>query len=265
MSKLYNVSPDAKIGINVKIEPFATIQGDVVIGDNCWIGSGAVIMDGVRMGENTKIFPGAIVGAVPQDLKFNGEPSTVEIGNNVVIREYCTINRGTEANMTTKIGDNCLLMAYVHVAHDCVIGKNCILANNATLGGHIEIGDFAVLGGMTAIHQFCRVGKHVMLAGGCLVNKDIPPYTKAARSPLSYAGVNSTGLKRRGFTFDDIHQIQDIYRILFVRGHNFAQAVKFIETEVPASDIRDEILEFVQSSKRGIMKGFKSINGSKNR
>lgn len=265
MTKLYQVHPDAKIGINVKIDAFASIEEDVIIGDNCWIGSGAIIMKGTRIGDNTKIYPGAVLGAAPQDLKYKGEKTNLEIGNNVTIREYCTINKGTSASNKTVIKDNCLLMAYVHVGHDCVVGNGVILANNATLGGHIEIDDYARIGGMTAIHQFCKIGKHCMLSGGSLVGKDVPPYIKAARYPLSYAGINSVGLRRANLSNETIHHIQDIYRILFVRDLNLKQAVEVIETEIYPSEYRDEILTFIESSNRGVLKGYKSIGGSKNR
>jgi len=265
MTKLYDVHQDAKIGINVKIESFAKIHEDVVIGDNCTIGSGVVIYPGTRIGDNTSVFPGAVLGAAPQDLKYNGEKTTLEIGSNVIIREYCTLNRGTSANNMTKVGNNCLLMAYVHVGHDCIIGNNCILANNTTLGGHIEIDDFARIGGMTAIHQFCRIGKYTMLQGGSLVGKDVPPYTKAARFPLSYAGVNSIGLKRAGYSYEDIHHIQDIYRVLYVRGNNVKQGQAIIEAEIDVSPFKDEILEFIETSNRGIMRGFRSSNANKSK
>lgn len=257
ISKLSNVSPNAKIGDNVEVGAFTTIQDDVVIGDGCWIGPNVVIMNGVRVGSNCKIFPGAVLGGVPQDLKYNNEDSLLEIGNNVNIREYCTLNRGTEANYVTKIGNNVLLMAYVHVAHDCVIGDHAILANNATLAGHIEIGKCTVIGGMSAIHQFVKIGEHVMLGGGSLARKDIPPYVKAAREPLSYAGVNSIGLRRRGFSDETINHIQDIYRTLFVKGYNIRQAIKTIETDIPDSDHKQIILEFISNADRGIMKGFR--------
>ncbi len=254
-----NVHPNAIVGKNTVIQPFATIEDNVIIGENCWIGANAVIMSGTRMGNNCRVFPGAVVGAIPQDLKFRNEYSTLIIGNNVTIREYCTINRGTDATGTTRIGDGCLLMAYVHVAHDCVIKRGCVLANNVTLAGHIEIGEYAVLGGMTAVHQFVRIGKHVMVGGGSLVRKDIPPYVKAAREPLSYAGLNSVGLRRRGFTNELIHHLQDIYRILFVRGHNTRRAIEIIETTVRESEEKEEILAFLQEADRGLMRGFKSL------
>jgi UDP-N-acetylglucosamine acyltransferase len=258
------IHPDAKIGKNVTIDPFVTISKDVVIGDGTWVGPNACIMDGVRIGTNCKIFPGAIVGAIPQDLKYEGEQSLVEIGDNVTIREYCTINRGTKVNMKTKIGNNCLLMAYVHVAHDCVLNENVILANNVNLAGHIEIGKNAILGGLTAVHQFVKIGEHAFVGGGSLVRKDIPPYVKAAREPLSFAGVNSIGLRRRGFSNEQIQTIQEVYRILFVRGYNTTQALQLIETTIDVSPERDYILEFVKGADRGIMKGFRQLNGQKN-
>ncbi|MCB0620819.1 MAG: acyl-ACP--UDP-N-acetylglucosamine O-acyltransferase [Saprospiraceae bacterium] len=260
---LRHIHPEARIGNNVTIEPFVNIGRDVEIGDGTWIGSNVCIMDGARIGRNCKIFPGAIIGAIPQDLKFSGEYSTLEIGNDVTIREYCTLNRGTKANHRTIIADHSLLMAYVHVAHDCLIGKHCVLANNVTLAGHIEIGDWAVLGGLVAVHQFVKIGQHAMVGGGSLVRKDIPPFVKAAREPLSYAGINSIGLKRRGFTAEQIRTIQDVYRILFIKGYNTSQAVELIRTKVEATPERDHVLDFLLNSSRGIMKGFRHLNGSK--
>jgi UDP-N-acetylglucosamine acyltransferase len=260
---LVSIHPNAKIGNNVKIDPFVTIEEDVEIGDNTWIGSHAVIMNGTRMGENCKIYPGAIVGAAPQDLKFKNERTTLELGKNVTIREYCTINRGTSANYSTIIKDNCLLMAYVHVAHDCVIEQNCILANNVTLAGHIHIGKFATLGGLVAVHQFVRIGDYVYLGGGSLVRKDIPPFIKAAREPLSYVGINSVGLKRRGFTVEQVHAIQDIYRILFVKkGFNTKTALEYISSEIEVSAERDYIVEFIKNADKGIIKGLRHLNGA---
>lgn len=252
------VHPQAQIAQNVVIEPFATIHKDVVIEEGSWIGSHVTVMEGARIGKNCKIFPGAVISAIPQDLKFEGEYSNVEIGNNTIIREFATINRGTVYSDKTRIGSNCLLMAYAHVAHDCTIGDHCILANNATLGGHIEIGEYAILGGMTAVHQFCKIGKHAFLAGGSLVNKDIPPFVKAARYPASYVGVNSIGLRRRGYTSGQINQILEIYRYLFIKGYNTTQALQIIEAELPADPERDEIVQFINNSNRGIMRGYKS-------
>lgn len=262
LNGLRNIHPDAQIGNNVVIEPFATIGKNVVIGDNSWIGPNACIMDGARIGKNCRIFPGAVVGAIPQDLKFDGEESLLEVGDNVTIREYCTLNRGTKANHITRIGDNSLLMAYVHVAHDCIVGRNCILANNVGLAGHIEVDDWVVLGGFVAVHQFVKIGEHAMVGGGSLVRKDVPPYVKAAREPLSYVGVNSTGLKRRGFSSEQINRIQDVYRMLFVRGNNTMQALRVIEHTLPDSPERDAILHFVRNSKRGLLKGLRTSRKS---
>ncbi len=259
---LHVIHPNAKIGKNVKIDPFTVIEEDVVIGDNCWIGNNVTILNGARIGENCKIFPGAVVSAIPQDLKYKGEKTTLEIGNDVIIRECCTLNRGTIEAGRTVIGDNCLLMAYVHVAHDCFIGKGCILANNVTLAGHIDIDDYARLGGMVAVHQFVRIGGQVMIGGGSLVRKDVPPYVMAAREPLSYAGINRVGLHRAKFTRDTMHHIEDIYRILFVRGLGVRKALTVIEEEIEPSPYRDEIVEFVRSAKRGLMKGFRSLNAA---
>lgn len=254
------IHPDAKIGKNVAIGPFTVIEEDVVIGDNCWIGSNVSILNGARIGDNCKIFPGAVVSAIPQDLKYKGENTTLEIGNNVTIRECCTLNRGTVEAGRTVIGDGCLLMAYVHVAHDCFIGKNCILANNVTLAGHITIDDYARLGGMVAVHQFVRIGSHVMIGGGSLVRKDVPPYVMAAREPLSYVGINRIGLHRAKFSREETHHIEDIYRILFVRGLGTRKALTIIEEEIKPSPFRDEIVTFVRDAKRGLMKGFRSHN-----
>lgn len=253
---LANVHPEARIGKNVVIEPFATVQKDVVIDDGTWIGPGAVIWDGSRIGKNVKIYPGASVSSIPQDLKFAGEQTETFIGDNTVIREYVTISRGTTDKMMTAIGKNCLLMAYVHVAHDCIIGNNCILVNTVQVAGHVTIDDWAIIGGASALHQFVKVGAHVMVSGGSLVRKDIPPFTKAAREPLTYAGINAVGLKRRGFSTDKINEIQEIYRYIFMRGLNNSKAIEMIEAELPESEERNLILNFIKESERGIMKGY---------
>lgn len=258
------IHPNAKIGANCTILPFTYIEEDVVIGDNCWIGANVSILNGARIGDNCRIFPGAVVSAVPQDLKYKGENTRLIIGNNVTVRECCTLNRGTISAGETSIGDNCLLMAYVHVAHDCIVGDRCVLANNVTLAGHIEIGRQATLGGMVAVHQFVRIGEQVMIGGGSLVRKDVPPFVTAAREPLSYAGVNRTGLHRRGFTREEIHHLEDIYRILFVRGLNVKNALEAIETEIAPSPRREQILQFVRNAKRGLMKGFRPVSAGRN-
>ncbi len=251
-----NVHPEAQIGNNVTIEPFATVQKDVVIDDDCWIGPNAIIWDGSRLGKNVKVFPGASVSSIPQDLKFAGEQTQTVIGDNTVIREAVTISRGTTDKFKTVIGKNCLLMAYVHVAHDCVVGNNCILVNTVQVAGHVTIDDWAIIGGASALHQFVKVGAHVMLSGGSLVRKDVPPYTKAAREPLTYAGINTVGLRRRGFASEKISEIQEIYRYIFLKGLNNSKALDIVEKEVPSSPEKDYIVEFIRTSERGIMKGY---------
>ncbi|HPE57220.1 MAG TPA: acyl-ACP--UDP-N-acetylglucosamine O-acyltransferase [Bacteroidales bacterium] len=257
------VHPQARIAKNAVIEPFVNIERNVEVGEGTWIGSNVTIMEGVKIGKNCKIFPGAVIGAIPQDLKYAGEDTTVEIGDNTTIREFVTINRGTSESWKTVIGENCLLMAYVHIAHDCFIGNSVILGNATNLAGHIKIDDYAILGGICAVHQFVKIGAHVYIGGGSLVRKDVPPYTKAAREPLSYAGVNSIGLRRRGYSNDRINEIQDIYRILYVtKGYNVTQAVRYVEANMPSSPERDEILSFISHSTRGIMKGYSKIAGN---
>jgi len=256
------VHPQAKIADNVVIEPFVTIHKNVEIGQGCWIGSNVTIMEGARIGKNCRIFPGAVISAIPQDMKFDGEDSLVEIGDNVTIRECVTINRGTKASGKTVVGSDSMIMAYVHVAHDCIVGEGVILANACTLAGHIVIGDYAIIGGMSAIHQFVRIGAHAIVSGGALVGKDVPPYSKAARYPLSYSGVNSVGMKRRGFSVEKVREIQEIYRVLFLKHYNVTQALSQLEAEFPVTDERDEIIDFVRESKRGIMKGYQFLNGN---
>ncbi|MGW9686194.1 acyl-ACP--UDP-N-acetylglucosamine O-acyltransferase [Flagellimonas sp. 2504JD1-5] len=254
------VHPGAKIAKNVVIEPFTTIHNNVTIGEGTWIGSNVTIMEGARIGKNCNIFPGAIISAMPQDLKYQGEETTVHIGDNTTIRECATINKGTADRMKTVIGNNCLIMAYCHVAHDCLVGDGCIFSNNSTLAGHVTIGENVVLAGMVAVHQFVSIGNHAFVTGGSLVRKDVPPYVKAAREPLSYVGINSIGLRRRGFTADKIREVQNIYRILYQKNYNNSQAASIIEAEMEATPERDEILQFIRDSQRGIMKGYFSSN-----
>ena len=249
------IHPDAKIGSNVTVSPFAVINANVVIGDNTWIGSHATIMEGARIGKNCKIFPGAVISAIPQDLKFSGEETTVEIGDNTTIREFVTVNRGTKDRMKTSVGSNCLLMAYVHIAHDCIIGNNAILANSVNLAGHVTIDDWAILEGLVAVQQFIHIGAHSFVTGGSLVRKNVPPFVKAAREPLTYAGVNSVGLRRRGFSNESILQIEDIYRTIYVRGYNVSNALNIVEQEAPASAEKDLIVNFIRESKDGIIRG----------
>ncbi|MDX9770810.1 MAG: acyl-ACP--UDP-N-acetylglucosamine O-acyltransferase [Tenuifilaceae bacterium] len=248
------IHPDAKIGKDVKIEPFAYIAQDVVIGDGTWIGPNATIMDGARIGSNCKIFPGAVVAAIPQDLKFKGEVTTAEIGDNTVLRECVTVNRGTASRGTTKVGTNCLLMAYVHVAHDSIVGNYVILGNAVQLAGEVEIEDFAILSGGCLVHQFERIGSHVMIQGGSKVNKDVPPFAMAGRDPLSFVGLNVVGLRRRQFNPEKVAEIQQIYRIMYGMGLNVSQAVAEIEGTMPSTPERDLILDFIKSSSRGIIR-----------
>ncbi|MEM6686309.1 MAG: acyl-ACP--UDP-N-acetylglucosamine O-acyltransferase [Bacteroidota bacterium] len=254
------VHPGAKIAKNVVVEPFTTIHNNVIIGEGTWIGSNVTIMEGARIGKNCSIFPGAVISAPPQDLKYQGEDTIAEIGDGTTIRECVTINKGTSDRMKTVIGKNCLIMAYCHVAHDCIVGDNCIFSNNSTLAGHITVGDYVILAGMTAVHQFCSIGNHAFVTGGSLVRKDVPPYVKAAREPLSYVGINSVGLRRRGFTTEKIREIQNIFRILYQKNYNNTQAAEIIEAEMEATTERDEILQFIKNSHRGIMKGYITSN-----
>ncbi|WP_016777363.1 acyl-ACP--UDP-N-acetylglucosamine O-acyltransferase [Anaerophaga thermohalophila] len=250
------IHPEAKIAPNVVIEPFVTIDKNVEIGEGTRIGSNVTILEGARIGKNCNIFPGAVISAIPQDLKFEGEDSLAIIGDNTTIREFVTVNRGTKSKGKTVVGRNCLLMAYVHVAHDCVIGNQVILVNSVQVAGEVKIDDWAIVGGLSAIHQFVHIGSHVMIAGGSLVSKDVPPYVKAGREPISYAGVNSIGLRRRNFSNEQIRDIQDIYRFMFQKGLNNSQAIERIEAELPASNERDEIILFIKNSQRGIIKGY---------
>ena len=240
------------------IEPFSTIHKNVEIDEGTWIGSNVTIMEGARIGKNVKIYPGAVISSTPQDLKFAGEETTAEIGDNTVIREYVTVSRGTIDKHKTLIGKNCLLMAYVHIAHDCDVGDHCIIANTTQLAGHVQVENWAIIGGSSAVHQFVKIGAHVMVSGGSLVRKDVPPFTKAAREPLSYSGINSIGLRRRNFSNEKIQEIQEIYRNIYLRGLNNSKALDIIELEMKPSNERDEILNFIRTSDRGIMKGFRN-------
>jgi UDP-N-acetylglucosamine acyltransferase len=258
ISNLAFVHPEANIGENVTIEPFATVYKDVTIGKGTWIGPHAVIMDGARLGKNCKVFPGAVISGVPQDLKFKGEYSIVEIGDNSTFRECVTVNRGTAAKGKTVVGSNCLIMAYAHVAHDCVIGNNVVIVNSVQIAGEVEVGNWSIISGATAVRQFVRIGEHVYIGGYCQVRKDVPPFVRAAREPLSYIGINSVGLRRRGFSNDTIYAIQEMYRRIYQSGLNHSSALENIETTMPQTPERDMIINFVRSSKAGIMRGWTS-------
>ena len=253
--ELHVIHPDAKIGRDVEIGPFTTIYGDVIIGDNTWIGPNVTIMDGARIGNNCRIFPGAVISGIPQDLKFAGEITTAEIGDNTTIREYVTVNRGTRSKGKTVIGNDCLVQSYVHIAHDCWIGDHCILSGYTGLAGEVVVEDWAILGGGCLVHQFVKIGKHVMIQGGCKVMKDVPPYIMAGREPISYAGLNMVGLRRRSFGLDKIQEIQEMYRTIYQKGLNTSDALRNIEASFPSSFERDHIIEFIRDSERGIIKG----------
>lgn len=255
-SKLAYIHPEAKLGKDVIIEPFASIEKNTVIGDGTRIRSGAIILYGARIGKNCDIHSNAVISGIPQDLKFVGEETIAEIGDNTTIRECATVNRGTKARGKTTIGSNCLLMAYSHVAHDCEICNNVIVGNASQIAGEVKINDFAILSGAVLVHQFVHIGSHVMIQGGSKVGKDVPPYIIAAREPLVYSGLNVIGLRRRGFTNGQVREIQDVYRYLFQRGMNNSDACDVIESDLPISYERDEILRFVRDSKRGIIKGY---------
>lgn len=255
ISKLAYVHPDARIGKDVTIEPFASIYGDVEIGDGTWIGPNCTIMDGARIGRKCRIFPGAVVGAIPQDLKFAGERTTAEVGDGTTVRECVTINRGTADRLKTAVGRNCLLMAYVHLAHDCILGDNIVIANSVNVAGHVTIDDWAILEGNVAVQQFIHIGAHSFIAGASLVRKNVPPFVKAAREPLSYIGVNVVGLRRRGYDDAAVARIEDIYREIFVRNTNVDRAVQSVEQTLPRSPERGQILDFIRNSPKGIMRG----------
>ena len=255
ISKLAYIHPDARIGADVTVEPFASVYGDVVIGDGTWIGPNSTLLDGARIGKSCRIFPGAVVSAIPQDLKFTGEKTTAEVGDGSTIRECVTINRGTADRAKTAVGANCLLRAYVHLAHDCLIGNNVVIANSVNVAGHVTIDDWAILEGNVAVQQFIHIGAHSFIAGASLVRKNVPPFVKAAREPLSYVGVNVVGLRRRGFADDAITRIEDIYREIFVRNSNVDRAVQNVEQTMPRSPERGVILDFINNSPKGIMRG----------
>lgn len=261
ISPLAHIHPDAKIGTDVKVDPFAVIHGDVTIGDGTHIMSHAVIMDGTIIGKNCSVYPGAVLGAIPQDLKFVGEKTTVEIGDGTTIRECVTVNRGTKDKWKTVLGKNCLIMAYAHIAHDCILGDNVILANSVQLAGHVEVGNYAIVSGLSGAVQFTRIGAHTYIAGNAVVRKDVPPFVKAAREPMSFAGINSVGLQRAKFSPEKIQEITDIYRVLFIEKNTTSSAIEKIETEFPSSQERDTILEFIKTSQTGIIKRpSKSVN-----
>ncbi|SRR6186713_275896 len=253
ISPLASIHPNAQLGNNVTVEPFAVIHDNVAIGEGSHIMSHAVLMPYSRVGKECRIFPCAVIGAIPQDLKFVGEETTAEIGDYTTIREYVTINRGTKDKFKTVIGTNCLLMAYVHIAHDCIVGNNVILANGVQLAGHVEVGDYAIIGGLAAANQFTRIGAHTYIGGQSAIRKDVPPFVKAAREPTSYMGLNIVGLQRRKFLPEQIQVISEIYHILFIQNHSTSKAVELIN-KLPDSALKKEILSFIEHSKNGIIR-----------
>lgn len=254
ISNLAFIHPDARIGANVTIEPFAYVAGNVEIGDNTWVGPNSTIMDGARIGKGCRIFPSAVVSAIPQDLKFVGEESTAEIGDNTTIRECSTVNRGTASVGKTVIGNDCLLMAYSHIGHDCAVGNHCIIGNSSALAGEVVVDDWAILSGGTLVHQFTHIGAHVMIGGGSRVRIDVPPFVKADREPLSYMGLNTVGLGRRGFSKERIDTIHEIYRIIYQSKLNFTQAIEKVEQDYLPSEDRDYIISFFRKSERGVIR-----------
>jgi UDP-N-acetylglucosamine acyltransferase len=254
ISNLAFIHPEANIGKDVTVEPFAYIAGNVIIGEGTWVGPNSTILNGARIGKNCKIFPSAVVSGIPQDLKFRGEESTVELGDNTTVRECSTINRGTAAVGKTIVGKSCLLMAYSHVGHDCLIKDNVIIGNSTALAGEVDIDDWAILSAGTMVHQFAHIGAHVMIGGGAKVRIDVPPFIKADRDPLSFMGLNSVGLTRRGFGKERIDEIHEIYRAIYQKGMNISQAIDFVEAEFKSSPDRDYILAFIRKSERGIIR-----------
>jgi UDP-N-acetylglucosamine acyltransferase len=249
------ISPKAQLHESVEVGPFTIIHDNVIIGEGTKIHSNVALYPGTIIGNNCEVYPGAVIGVIPQDLKFEGENTTVEIGNNTIIRECVTIHRATKDKWKTSIGNNCLLMTYVHVAHDCQIGNNVILASYTGLSGHVTIDDFAILEGKVAAQQFAHIGRHAFVGGASLVRKNIPPFIKAAREPLTFAGVNSVGLRRRGFSDEEIKTIEDIYRIIYIQNSNVSKALEIVKESIDPSEIRDEIIHFIESSDKGVIRG----------
>lgn len=249
------VDPEAIIGNDVTIDAFAIVEKNTVIGDGTHIFSHAIVHNGARIGKNCRIFPHAVIAGIPQDLKFKGEDTLVEIGDNTTIRECVTVNRGTLAKGKTSVGSDCLIMAYAHVAHDCVIKNHVIIGNATQLAGEVDVDDWAIVSGGALVHQFSHIGVHVMVQGGARLGKDIPPYVTVGREPLSYAGINVIGLRRRGFTNEQLSNIQEMYRVIYQSGLNNSAAIRHIEQEFPDSEEKENIVQFVKNSQRGIIRG----------
>jgi len=254
-SSLAHISPNAQLHPSVEIGPFTTIHENVTIGEGTKIHSNVALYPGTIIGKNCEVYPGAVIGVIPQDLKFEGEDTTVEIGNNTIIRECVTIHRATKDKWKTSIGNNCLLMTYVHVAHDCQIGNNVILASYTGLSGHVTIDDHVILEGKVAAQQFALIGRHAFIGGASLIRKDIPPFIKAAREPLTFAGVNSVGLRRRGFSDEEIKIIEDVYRIIYIQNSNISKGLQIVKETIPDGALRNEIINFIEKSDKGVIRG----------
>lgn len=257
MNKFVDINPGAKIGNDVQIGEFVSIADNVEIGDGCLIMPHSTILSGARIGKNCRIFPNAVISGIPQDLKFKGEETTAEIGDNTTIRECATINRGTASKEKTIVGSNCLVMAYTHIAHDCKLGNNIILGNACQIAGEVQIADWAILSGNVLVHQFTKIGEHVMIQGGSRLGQDIPPYVTAGREPICFMGINLVGLKRRGYSNEQIDQIQNIYRTIYNEGLNTTQAMEKITTDFENTAEKEIILNFLHNTERGLLRNSK--------
>lgn len=254
ISDLAFIHKGAKLGKDVTVEPFAYIDNNTEVGDRSWIGPHATVLYGARIGKNCRIFPTAVISGIPQDLKFVGEDSVAELGDGTTAREGVTVNRGTASTGKTIVGENCLLMAYSHIGHDCIIGSNVIIGNGTGLAGEVKVADWAIISAGTLVHQFTRIGAHVFIGGGCRVRIDVPPFVLADREPLSYMGLNVVGLTRREFEKTRIDEIHNIYRTIYQKGMNFSQALDQVEKEFAPSGDRDNIVQFFRKSDRGVIR-----------
>ena len=249
------VSPKASIADDVTIGPYCIIEDDVVIDAGCELQAHVIVKDGTRLGKNVKVAHGAVLASPPQDLKFKGEKTTLEVGDNTVIREFATLNRGTDYHWKTKVGKNCFIMSYVHLAHDCIIGDNVIIANGVQMAGHVEIEDFVGIGGLTAIHQFVKIGRHAFVGGGLKINKDVPPYIRAMGDPVRYGGTNYIGLSRKGFSNEQIRKIKEAYRLIYQSKLTVSKALEQLKSMADISPEVQNIIEFIEISERGLIRG----------
>ncbi len=247
------ISSKSTIGKNVSIGPYCIIEDNVVIGDNTKIDAHTIIKQYSTIGQNSHIFSQCVIGEIPQDKKYKGEKTNLIVGNNTVIREFCTLNRGTKDFGTTQIGDNCLLMAYVHIGHDCILNNDIILANGVQLGGHVFIDNYAIVGGLTPVHQFCKIGAHSLVGGGLRVVQDIPPFIIANGQPLRFSGINSLGLRRRKFSASQRTNIKKAYKIIYNSNYNISQALEKIKSDLNPKNEISTIIDFIENSSRGLI------------